>query len=177
MAKATKPAKTETTEDLELEGADPRVYEIGYHVLPSFPEERLSEESAKLKEAIVSFGGVILSEEEPRLMALAYPIDKTIENKRTWFESAFFGWIKFEAGPEAIGQLKKLMEEDTSILRFIMVKTVRENTIVKKSVLAARKLPGIELPEGEDTKSSIAAIPTEVNEAEIDKQIEDLVVE
>ncbi len=166
--------KTVQGEELEMDSTDPRIYEVSYHVLSTMPEEHLAEEASKIKEIIVSNGGIILSEEEPKLMTLAYAIDKVIANKRAWYESAFFGWVKFEAEPAAVAKLKKFLDENNNLLRSLIIKTVRENTMIKKSLLIAKKpLIGDEEKEKEAEK---VEIPQEINEAEIDKQIEDLVV-
>lgn len=172
MAKDDKVIKDE---DVGMDVTDPRIYEVGYHILPVVAEEHLTEESAKIKDMIVSVGGIILSEEEPKIVRLAYPMDKVIANKRAWYESAFFGWIKFEAGPELLAELKKFLDGNDSLLRTIMVKTVRENTMVKKSLLFTKK-PVMADREEKDKESEKIEQPVEINEEDLDKQIEELVV-
>lgn len=168
-----------------LDSADPRIYEVGYHLISNVPEESIPAESAKIKEVIVSFGGVILSEEEAKFLRLAYRVDKTVGNKRAWFDSAYFGWIKFEAEPGVPIKLKKFMEENKNILRCIIIKTVRENTMVKKSLLAA-KPPIISSGAFSDKsldkdvsaeKSDTPAPLPIVDEEALDKQIDELVIQ
>ncbi len=168
-------AKEDIQEEKDMEDFEPRIYEVGYHVLSTISEERVPEEVAKVKEAIVSGGGIILSEEEPKLMHLAYPMDKVVANKRSWLDTAFFGWVKFETDPQAINSLKKVLDNNESLLRFLIIKTVRENTMIKKSLLLAKKaLPGDR--EEKDTGEKKPEPVAEINEEELDKQIEGLVV-
>lgn len=168
----------------DMDAAEPRIYEVGYHLTSHVSEDALPVESAKVKEAIASQGGIVLSEEEPKLTPLAYRIDKRVGNKRTWFDSAYFGWVKFEGEPAAVMKLKKFMEENENILRFLIIKTVRENTMVKKSLLLAK--PPVVTPnspskafekEGGEEKSEAPAPAPIVDEEALDKQIEDLVIQ
>lgn len=180
------------------EDFEPRIYEVGYHILPSVSPEEVPQESAKIKEAIISFGGVLVSEEEPAVRSLEYPISKTVANKRAWFASAYFGWIKFEAESSAPAALKKFLEENEMVLRFLIVKTVRENTLVKKELLESES--GKESGNSGDTHPhGIAVDPRphmnaegiakrdggaheseggggEIDEEVLDKKIDDLVV-
>ena len=116
-------------------GTDSRIYEVGYHLLPTVSAEDAPGEAAKIKEAIASFGGSVISEDEPKMMPLAYPIEKVIENKHARFESAHFGWVKFEAGSNTPSELKKFLEKNEMILRFLIIKTVRENTLARKPIV------------------------------------------
>ncbi|MCI0542206.1 30S ribosomal protein S6 [bacterium] len=165
------------------DGAEARIYEVGYHLISNLSEEALPSESAKIKDGIVSLGGMILSEEEPKFLQLAYRMDKTVGNKRVWFDGAYFGWVKFEAGSGIPLKLKKFLEENENILRFLITKTVRENTMVKKSLLLA-KPPVVSPPslgkslerESGEEKSESSALPI-VDEEALDKQIDDLVIQ
>ncbi len=111
---------------------EPRVYEIGYHILSSVDEGNIENERDALVAIITKFNGIVISEEIPALIDLAYKMDKVIDNKRQIYSQAYFGWIKFDLNPESIIELEKEIEGLKSILRFILIKTVRENTIVSE---------------------------------------------
>jgi predicted flap endonuclease-1-like 5' DNA nuclease/ribosomal protein S6 len=108
---------------------EPRVYELGYHILPTVDEGNVIKERDALVAIITKLKGIVISEETPGLVDLAYTMDKTIENKRNIFSQAYFGWIKFELTPVAAGILDLKVESMESVLRYMIIKTVRENTI------------------------------------------------
>lgn len=112
---------------------EPRVYELGYHILSSVDEGNIEQEREALVAIITKFKGIVISEEMPALVDLAYDMDKIIENKRTSYSQAYFGWIKFDLAPELTKDLEKEIESLNSILRYILIKTTRENTIVSET--------------------------------------------
>ncbi len=160
-------------EELQTKETELRVYEVGYLLLPFVTEENLAHETGLIKEAITSSNGVVFSDEEPHLIDLAYPMFKVVSNKKTKFESAYFGWVKFDGDPQGLVKLKKALEANANVLRFMIIKTIRENTLVKKPAPFGSKpiksAPKEEVKEGEPQP--------EINEAELDKTIEDLVID
>jgi len=159
-------------EELQAQEIESRVYEVGFLLLPFVTEENLAHETEKIKEAITSAGGKVFSEEDPRMISLAYPMFKVVSNKKTKFESAYFGWVKFDGDPSGVSKIKKAMEAEASVLRFMIIKTVRENTLVRKPLAFASK--PIKSAVKEEVKEEA---PQVINEAELDKTIEDLVIE
>jgi ribosomal protein S6 len=148
-----------------------QVYEIGYHVFPSIPEEKLGEVASKLGHAINANGGSIISEEFPKIRALSYEIKKRIEAKVSKFSKAYFGWIKFEMPSTAVSKIKEEAQNNGDILRFIIVKTARENTMsVLKAPMVSRENSKEEAPKAPQEK-------TESSEAEIDRSIDELLVD
>ncbi|MDP3957851.1 MAG: 30S ribosomal protein S6 [bacterium] len=141
-----------------------RIYEAGFLLTPSLPEEKVPEETAKLRDMIAKEGGNIIAEEEPKLRELAYSMDKTVSHKRETFTSAYFGWIKFEIGAEAVAFLKKAFDANPSIVRFLLISTVRENTLASKRPMGSR---------GDGRRRTEAKMSDE----EIEKTIEQLVAE
>lgn len=140
-----------------------KVYELGYHILPTVSEGNLSKEVEAIKSKITDLGGEFISEAAPQNTALAYEIVKEISNKNHKFNNAYFGWIKFEVEAEKIESLKEEMEKNLNVLRFIIIKTVRENTLatIKIAHKGSRKVTK------EDTKP--------MDEAEVDKKIDEIV--
>jgi ribosomal protein S6 len=158
----------------EKEGLDEgQIYEIGFHILPTVPEEKLPEVVLKIKDAVMGNGGEVISDDFPKLRVLAYEIKKRIETKYLSFNKAYFGWVKFEMSRDSIEKIKKEMDGNGDILRFIIVKTVRENT------LHTPKAPMMRSGGGEETKAPKEFVPAEkveISEEEIDKSIDELVI-
>jgi predicted flap endonuclease-1-like 5' DNA nuclease len=109
---------------------EPRVYELGYLLMPSVNEGDLTDERDALVALITKFKGIVVSEEQPQLIDLAYDMTKTIDNKKHTYSQAYFGWIKFDVTPDLVEALTDEVETIPSIVRSILIKTERENTIV-----------------------------------------------
>ena len=139
-----------------------KVYEVGYLLLPSIPEESISTEVSRLKETISKSGGNVKTEGTPEKRALAYEMTKNIAGKNEKFSSAYFGWIKFTAEPSGAVMIKKELDSLDTILRFILIKSEKEVTQTKKERRA---------PEARVTETR------KLSEAEIDKSIDELIVE
>ena len=148
-----------------------QVYEIGFHILPTVPEENIQGIVSKLKDFITKNGGEVLAEDYPKMRVLAYEIRKRIETKYLNFNKAHFGWVKFEMLPTSIVQIKEEAKNNPDILRFIIVKTVKENT------LHTPKPPMMKTNAPDETRVAKEAVPAEkieVSEEEIDKSIDEL---
>jgi ribosomal protein S6 len=151
-----------TKEIVKTEGT---VYEVGYHIVPAVSPEKLPAEVDAIKAVLGGVGATVISEEFPKLRNLAYQMIKAIGPARHRYDSAYFGWIKFEVKPEAALEIKKALDGNEKILRYILIKTVRENTLYGAKIL------------GEEKKE--AAAKEEAKEAapeDLDKSIEKLVV-
>lgn len=158
----------------EVAEADARVYEVGYLLVPTISEEVLPAEYGNIKELVASFGGQMISDEMPKLITLAYPMIKVVANVRSKFDTAYFGWVKFEMDPGQVLLLKKKLDIDPKIIRFLIIKTVKENTIAAKRFVqrdSFRKKAVAQTGEGE------AAPVEEINKEEIDKEIDAMVSE
>ncbi|MBP7804909.1 MAG: 30S ribosomal protein S6 [Candidatus Pacebacteria bacterium] len=151
----------------QTEGSDNTVYEIGFLLTPSTTEERLPEAFGALKNVIVDMGAVAISEEFPKLLTLAYTMEKTINNKIERFKEGYFGWIKFEMEGTTLAKLEATLRLRDDVIRHLIVKTVRENTLASKRSLGVRRRPGA------DVKDNAAA--PEMSKEEIDREIEALV--
>lgn len=116
-----------------LEGAytpEPRVYELGYILNPNVNEGSLQTERDALVALITKHKGIVISEGQPQLIDLAYEMSKIINNKRQKYTQGYFGWIKFDITPDLVKAFEEQVEAIEDIVRFILVKTVRENTLV-----------------------------------------------
>ncbi len=148
-----------------------RVYEFSVLLVPTLEESNIPGVFGDIKSLFESKGAVFISEEMPKLIELAYEMPRTIENKKTWFENAYFGWVKFEIDPSVLSELKEVFARNEQIIRFMTLKTVRENTIASKRIPYVRK---------RDVKTKEDGTPeekVEINEAQVDAEIDALVTE
>jgi ribosomal protein S6 len=159
------------TKSKEMEGMT--VYEVGYTLLPSLALEQVPARVDELKELIQKAGGDVISLESPTLIDLAYPMTKVIHTSRQKCVTGYFGWIKFAITAEGILSVKKTLDAEKDILRYLIIKTVRENTLLhgkmsfkggdeEKKIEFSNALPEITLPES--------------TPEEIDKSIDELVI-
>jgi ribosomal protein S6 len=111
---------------------DVRIYELGYWFVPTIVEDALEDQVADLTSKLTSKGAVVISEEKPYLRELAYEMCKVIQNKNYYFTEGYFGWIKFEIDPAHVETLTKELQLDPSIIRPMIIQTVRENTVYTK---------------------------------------------
>ena len=161
-----------STEDKENNPEDKtsQVYEVGYLILPTIPEESVAGEVSKIKEIIQKQGGVFIADDFPKMRPLTYTMYKMADGKRQKYDVAYFGWIKFDLAPSAINKLKTALDGNDSLVRFLIIKTVRENTIYGPR-LAAKKVS-----ENNEGPASKAETKPELSPEELDKTIDDLVI-
>lgn len=145
------------------------VYEVGYLVMPSVSLELLPREVDGIKAIIAKVGGEVISEGAPEMKPLAYTMIKPVGPARPRFDTAYFGWIKFEATKESIGEVKKALDAVENLIRFLLVETVRENTLYSAKILKDKE----ESEKPEAPKAPVA--PVQSSEEEIDKAVEKLI--
>ncbi len=149
------------------------IYEVGYLLLPTLPEEKLEGVIAKLKAVLADKKAIIIDEEAPKMRALAYIMDKIIETKRQKFDHAYFGWIKFEVEASEIASIKKNIEVIDEILRCLFVKTIRENTLISQKIQPKEEEIKI---EGVAPEIVAEVLEVKADTEDIDKSIDALVM-
>jgi len=145
------------------------VYEVGYHMLPTIAEENLAGEVTAFKDTLVEKGVIFIADEYPKLIELAYEMARSINNKKQKFSYGYFGWVKFESTTAQAKIIKELLDKNEKLVRYLMIRTVRENTMSVKR--AYGKQDG---SKRRPTQKHDEAAP--INEEVIDKEIEALVV-
>ncbi len=153
------------------------VYEIGYLISTSVAEENVPTEAEALKKVITDAGAEILAEEAPHRQLLAYTMrTKNVSGSYEKYNAAYFGWVKFELGSSKVEEVKKAIESKPSVLRMLLITTVKENTYLGKRSPA---LLSKSLAEGEEKKDVVAprpeAAPASIEE--MDKSIDEMVKE
>lgn len=128
------------------------VYEIGYHVVPTVGEDGAEAEHASLTAIVEKSGAEIIGARSPLAVELAYPIEKKIDGANQSFDTAFFGWIAFEAPGAASAALRDTLKANGTILRFLIVATSRDavaatladptlDTPIPKAPVAGEEVP------------------------------------
>ena len=173
-----------------------KFYEVGYVLLSSIAKEKVVEEVLVIKDFLAKAGAKIVAHGEPELTPLAYVMTKKIHGANHRFDEGYFGWIKFELSAGAIAQVKKALDADESILRYLLMITVKENIYLGKRAPvyvagAAGRDAGIIAPEAVTQTlaptesvleasavpagSSVAPSITAASVEEIDKSIDAMV--
>ncbi len=151
-----------------MEETNKKIYELGYHVLPNLSEDEVTKVVTGIKDTLAKMEASVISEQFPQMMTLAYELGKEIENKTRRFNTAYFGWIKFEVETAQIESFKAEMDKNLNILRFIIIKTVRESTLATPKVAYQRPVK---------RASTDVASGTPMDEAAVDKKIDEMMEE
>lgn len=155
------------------DGDDTRVnvYEIGYHLLPTLSEEAAAAAVEELMALIKAENGSFVGDRFPSKIPLAYAIAKRVNGKLTNFDSAYFGWVAFEAPREAIARLKVALDGNPSILRSLIVVTDRDAVAAALSGAVVGPSGSIEKPKRE------AEAGGEMSEVALDQALETIATE
>lgn len=172
---------TEHNRDLERDERL-KVYELGFHFVPTLSEEDATVKFSELKSFVEKLGGEFISEDAPQPIRLAYEISKTIKAEKKWYQDAYFGWIKFTLAPEDVAVLEKQVKAFDPILRYLLITTVRENTVIGSMREGSGRNIRPDALEGEISEESIIApegdtalLPLDNTEtAEADEDLEEI---
>lgn len=157
-----------------------QVYELGFHMLSSFSEDELEFAVDALRNTITKYGGSFIAEGTPELIDLAYTMTINEGGKHTKYDKAYFGWLKFEMDAASASLLKKEdLEENKSLLRYILIKTLREDTRVQMRKETLQTLEEVKTT-GTIEKKTVQEeekVGKEISDVEIDKAVEELTKE
>lgn len=125
-------------------------YEIAFVISPSLEEANASTVSKEIQAMVTKYGGRVVDGEEPRLRRLSFPMYKVINGQKIAATTGYFAWTKFEisseSGSEAAQSIGKELKSINELLRFLVVKTVKEKTYTPK----AEPEPVEEVSSGEE---------------------------
>lgn len=150
------------------------VYEASYILLPSLALEQVPAKAAALKSMLTSAGGAVISDEDPVLIDLAYPMLKVISTVRHKVNTGYFGWVKFEISTDALGAVKKALDANDDIVRYLIIRTVRENTLLNGK-MKLQKEERVRRDE-EPLEGEVPEVVKEVVPEDLDKSIDELIV-
>ncbi len=144
------------------------IYEVGFHIVPIVSVDALPAEVTAIRSLIESNGGAVIAEDAPKTRSLAYTLSRMVAGKKEKFDTAHFGWIKFEMPASSISAVKEGLDKTSNILRYLIIKTVRENTMASQ----------IKVQKADEKKPAEDAKPTpKMSEEDMDKTIDELVKE
>lgn len=166
------------TAETEIDVRPTRIYEIGYHVASTVKEEDVEKVVTTIRGVIEKAGGSFIAEGAPSLMKLSYPMTVREGEKKIEHDRAYFGWIKFEATSESAGVLESALKSNASIIRFVVFKTVREDTRAKMKAPQLREVKRTDTIKS-TPKRAVAeeADKAPVSEEKLDKALEELTTE
>lgn len=160
-----------TQADTAAEAAVSRVYELGYHIIPTVQEGDVEGIVTTIRGLIEKAGGSFIAEGAPTLMKLAYEMESREGDKNVRHDRGYFGWIKFEASPEAAESIDEALNQDGKVLRHIVFKTVREDTRAK---MKAPTLREVKRTDTIKTTPRVEGASAPVSEADLDKALSDI---
>lgn len=109
-----------------------KVYELSYLISSAIPQEKITLEKDKINALLSKISAITLAGEDPEFRDLAYEIKRKVGAKNERFTQAYFGWVKFEASPSTMDALKKSIEALDSVIRYLLINTIKENTYLGK---------------------------------------------
>jgi ribosomal protein S6 len=163
-------AVLETNEN-EAAEAVLRIYEVGYHLIPTIKEEDIEGVVGGIRSVIEKVGGSFISEGAPTLTRLAYTISKQEKGKRVDFDRGYFGWIKFEATIDIVEKLNSALNRSADLVRFIVFQTVREDTRAKIKAPSLREVKRTDVIKSA-ARVEEASVP--VSEEDLEKALKDI---
>lgn len=142
---------------------DKNLYELSYLLIPIVSAEKLPDEVNAIRAIIESNGGLILNEEQPKAKDLAYEISHVVAGgKRTRYESAYFGWMKFNLAQDAVSGVEVELKKNNVLLRYLIINLTRDIG---------------NPPKNDSKKAQIIKKTKKVSsDKEIDKEIENLLI-
>jgi ribosomal protein S6 len=154
---------------------DSKIYEIGYLLVPSLPAEKVGEQVSAFAVILAQHSAIVIDEESPSLISLAYEMDK--------IDHGYFGWIKFYCSPSVIEEIRKSFDQNPNTLRTLAIATVREKTYLGKRAKsdnkAEEKPAKVTLDEANPAVEPAVAVPTApmtaAEIAAVDKSIDEMV--
>ncbi|MDO8552963.1 MAG: 30S ribosomal protein S6 [bacterium] len=159
--------------------AEPRIYEIGYHIIPTVKEEDIEKTVGEVRKVIESSTGkaAFIAEGAPSLLKLAYPMSVRVGEKYTEYDRGYFGWIKFEAPASIVAILNDSLKANPSILRFVIWRTVREDTRAKIKAPTLREVKRVDTIKSTPRRAATEESAVPVSEEDLEKALKDITSE
>jgi ribosomal protein S6 len=98
-------------------------------------------------------------------MKLTYEVPKTVKGQKKWYENAYFAWVKFSLDAAEIEGLEKEVKNFESMLRYLLIKTVAEDTMAPAHLTAPKEARRA-------TKDEDGIAPVEAVAAEVAPEVE-----
>ena len=152
-----------------------RIYEIGYTIVPTVKEEDVEKTVGSIRSEIEKARGSFIAEGAPSLMRLAYHMSVREGEKRLLHDRGYFGWIKFEADISVTHLLEETLKKNENVMRFIVFRTVREDTRAKMKAPTLREVKRTDTIKTTPRRAEETSGP--VSEEELEKALQDITKE
>lgn len=152
-----------------------RIYEVGYHIIPTVKEEDVEKIVGEIRGVVEKAGGSFIAEGAPALTRLAYPMSTLEGEKHVEHDRGYFGWIKFEAVVSVVHTLDEALKKNSNLLRHIIFLTVREDTRAKMKAPVLREVKRTDVIKAAPRRVEESAAP--ISEADLEKAIQDITAE
>ena len=151
-------------ENEEMDSPEPQSYELAFHVLPTIAEGEVNSVFEVIKGIIKKEGGEVFDEEAPERFELAYEVVRHLEGKNRKFRSAYFGWVRFKAAPQAAVAINASVDASNDILRHLLIRLTRvEEEIPFRFHEAIRDQKMVTNLEESDSDASSDAVAEEID--------------
>jgi ribosomal protein S6 len=151
--------------------ADAGLYEVGFLLMGTITEDAAAADFDAVSNIVTKFGASIKASEAPALRTLTYTITKQATGKNVRFDTAYFGSIIFEAPTDSISTLRGEIEKLPNLLRALVIEIGPEALMPRER----RVMGKIDAEKFRPEKSDVVVTP--ISEEELDKKIEQMVVE
>ena len=154
-----------------------RIYEAGYHIVPTVKEEDVEKVVASIRSEIEKMGGSFIAEGAPSLVKLSYAMDKREGERLVAYDRGYFGWLKFEGAAESAAKLAAILNDNKEILRSIVFKTLREDTRAKFKAPTLREVKRTDTIKAAPRQAPATEEKEAISEADLEKALETLTAE
>lgn len=144
------------------------IYEISFIFDNRLEEGKAQEKLETLKKDIASLDGSFISEETPYMRELSYEMTRVVNNVNIRFSEGYFGWVKFELFPTNLEEINKKLKLDEEVVRFLIVKTTKDNDVFTKDIPVMKSDPSIPVINKEEVESSEGNVDTTVEDLDED---------
>lgn len=109
----------------EMTNETQTVYEAAFHIDPHLSETETKKVFEDVQQMLKDAGEVVVTQ-QPKRIDLAYTISLMREQGRRDYDQASFAWVAYEGMPEKQAEIEEALKENTSIIRYLIVKTTKE---------------------------------------------------
>jgi len=150
-----------------------RIYEVGFLLDGDLPEESISGEVQKIKDVLETGEYRFISEGIPHKRDLEYTITVSRDGSKRAYDNAYFGWVKYERQTNDIKEVQDKIRQNQNVVRFILVKAITEDLVPFKNLPKKET----EKTDRREISEKVTKEPISISKEELDKTIEELVID
>lgn len=143
-----------------------RLYELGFLLIPIIDKEEVPA-AIKAVADIVGKEGKVEFVREGELRTLAYSMETVLNEKKVSFDKAYLSSLIFSADADAVARITTALKLHAPIIRSLILRRTPEDVEMENDRIKAAEARAKVAPEGEE----------KMTEAEMDKAIEELVIQ